>query len=218
MFSHEAVTDSLRPQGLQNVTLPCSSPSPGVCSNSCPLNRWCHPIISPSVVPFSSCPQSFSASGSFPMSWPFTSGGQSIGASASVLPVNSQSWFPLGLTGLISLLSKGLSRVFFSTTIRKHQLFNAQPSLWSTLTSLHDYWKHRSFDYIDLSWQWDALLFNVLSRFVTAFLPRSKHLLIWRLQSPSPVIFRAQENKICLCFHIFPHIFVMKWWDQMPWS
>ena len=152
------------------------------------------------------------------MSWPFTSGGQSIGASASVLPVNSQSWFPLGLTGLISLLSKGLSRVFFSTIIRKHQLFNAQLSLWSTLISLHDYWKHRSFDYIDLSWQRDVLLFNVLSRFVTAFLPRSKHLLISRLQSPSPVIFGAQENKICLCFHIFPRIFAMKWWDQMPWS
>ena len=107
------------------------SGSPGVCSNSCPLSQWCHPTISSSVVPFSSCPQSFPASGSFPVSQTFASGGQSIGASASVLPMNSQGWFPLGLTGLISLLSKGLSRVFFSTTIRKHQFFGTQPSLSS---------------------------------------------------------------------------------------
>ena len=97
---------------------------------SCPLSRWCHPTISSSVTPFS-CPQSFPASWSFPMSQLFTSGGQSIGASASVLPINIQGWFPLGWTDLISLLSKGLSRVFSSTTVQKHQFFNTHPSLWT---------------------------------------------------------------------------------------
>ena len=102
-------------------------------SNSCPLSQWCHPTILSSVAPFSSCPQSFPASGSFPMSLLFASGGQSIGASVSapVLPMNTQGWFPLGLTEWISLLSKGLSRVFSSTIVQKHQFFSAQPSLWS---------------------------------------------------------------------------------------
>ena len=109
------------PHGLQHARLPCPSPSPRAWSNSCPLSWWCHPAISSAVVHLSSCLQSFSASGSFPMSWLFISGGQSIGVSAlaSVLPVNIQEWFPLGLTGLISLLSKGLSRVFLSTTVQK---------------------------------------------------------------------------------------------------
>ena len=110
-------------------TLPCPSPSPGLCSNSCPLSRWCHPTISSSVVPVSSCLQSFPVSGSSQMSQFFSSGSQSIGASASasVLPMNIQGWFPLGWTGLI-LQSKGLSRVFSSTTVWKHQFFSAQPS------------------------------------------------------------------------------------------
>ena len=113
--------------------LPCPSSTPGACSNSCPLSQWYHPTISSSVIPFSFCPQSFPASRSFPMNRLFTSGGQSIGASASasVLPVNIQDWFPLGLTGLISLLSKELSRVFSSTTMQKHQFFGVHPSLWS---------------------------------------------------------------------------------------
>ena len=103
------------------------------CSNSCPLSQWSLPTISSSVVPFSSCLQCFPASGSFLMSWLFVSGGQIIGASASasVLPVNIQDWFPLGWTGLISLQSKELSRVFYNTTVQKHQFFNVQPSLWS---------------------------------------------------------------------------------------
>ena len=119
--------------GLQHARLPRPSPSPRVYSNSCPLSRWCHPTISSSVVPFTFCLQSFPASGSFPMSQFFTSGGRSIGvsASASVLPMNIQGWFPLGLTGLISLQSKGISKVFFSTIVRKHQFFGSQPSLWS---------------------------------------------------------------------------------------
>ena len=111
----------------------CPSPSPRACSNSWPLSRWCHPTISFSVVPFSFCLQSFPASGSFSMIWLFTSGDQRIGASASasVLPMNIQDWFPLGWTGWISLQSKGLSRVFSNTTVQKHNFFSAQPSLWS---------------------------------------------------------------------------------------
>ena len=117
-------------QCLQYARLPCPSLSPGVWSNSYPLSQWCHPATSFSVAPFLSCPQSFPPSGSFLVSQPFATGGQSIGASTSVLPMNIQGWFPLGLTGLI-LQSKGLSRVFSSTTIWKHQFFSAQPSLWS---------------------------------------------------------------------------------------
>ena len=111
----------------------CPSLSPRVCSNSYPLSQWCHPTICSSVAPFSFCLQSFPASGSFPMSQLFTSGGQSIGVSAlaSALPMNIQGWFPLGLIGLISLQSKGLSRVFSSTTVWKHQFFNTLPFLWS---------------------------------------------------------------------------------------
>ena len=132
-FSHSVVSDSLWSHGLQHARPPCPSLTPGVYSNSRLLSQWCHPTISSSVTPFSSCLQSFPASGSFPMSQVFASGGQSIGASASasVLPMTIQDWFPLGLTGLITLLSKGLSRVFSSTTVWKHQLFSAQPSLWS---------------------------------------------------------------------------------------
>ena len=128
--------------------LPCPSPAPGVCSNSCPLNWWYCPTISSSVIPFSSCLQFFLASGSFPVSWIFASGSQSIGASASasasVLPVNIQDWFPLGLTGLILLQSKGLSRIFSSTTTWRHQFFGGQPFYGLTLTSTHDYWKNQS--------------------------------------------------------------------------
>ena len=129
-FSHSVLSNSLWPHGLQHTRLPCPSPTPGAYSNSCPLSWWSHPIISSSVVPFSSCLQSFPASGFFPMSQFFTSGGQSVGisASASVLPMNIQGWFPLGLTGLISLQFKGLSRVFANTTVQKHQFFSAQPS------------------------------------------------------------------------------------------
>ena len=116
-FSCSVVSDSLWPLELQHTRPPCPSPTPGVYSNSCPLSWWCHPTISSSVIPFSSHLQSLPASGSFPMSQSFTAGGQSIGASASILPMNIQDWFILGLTGLISLQSKGLSRVFSSTTV-----------------------------------------------------------------------------------------------------
>ena len=125
------IPNSLWPHGLQHTRLPCPPPTPGAFSNSCPSSRWCHPTISSSVAPFSSCLQSFPASRSFQMSQFFTSGSQSIGvsASASVLPMNIQEWFPLGWTGWISLLSKGLSRVFFNTTFQKHQFFSIYLSL-----------------------------------------------------------------------------------------
>ena len=129
-FSCSVVSDSLQSHGLQYVRPPCPSPTPGVYSNSCPLSQWCHPTISCSLVPFSSCPQSFPTSGSFPMSQFFASGGQSIGvsASASVLPMSIQDWFPLGWTGWISLQSKGLSKVFSNTTFQKHQFFSSKLS------------------------------------------------------------------------------------------
>ena len=122
------MSDSLWPRGLQHARPPCPSPTPRICSNSCPLSRWCHPTISSSVVPFSSCLQSFPASRYFQMSQFFASGGQSVGfsASASVFPMSIQDWFPSGWTGWISLQSKGLSRVFSNTTVQKHQFFSAQ--------------------------------------------------------------------------------------------
>ena len=130
-FSCSVVSDSLRPHEPQHTRPPWPSPTPRVHPNPCPLSRWCHPAISSSVVPFSSCPQSLPAPGSFPMSQLFTWGGQSIGVSApaSVLPMNTQDWSPLGWTGWVSLQFKGLSRVFSNTTVQKHQFFGAQLSL-----------------------------------------------------------------------------------------
>ena len=129
-FSHSVVSDSLWPQESRHTRPPCPSPTPGVYSNSCPSSQRCHPAISSSVVPFFSCLHSFPASGSFPVSQLFTSGSQStvVSASASVLPMNTQDWFPSGWTGWISLQSKGLSRVFSDTTVQKHQFFGAQLS------------------------------------------------------------------------------------------
>ena len=132
-FSHSVMCDSPQPHKLQHNRLPCPSPTPGVHPNPCPLSQCCHPTISSSAIPFSSCPQSFTASGSFLMSQLFASGGQNIGvsASASVLPMNIQDWFPLGWTGWISLQSKGLARVFSNTTVQKHKFFGTQISLQS---------------------------------------------------------------------------------------
>ena len=149
------MSDSLQLYGLQHARLLCPLLFLRVCSNSCPLSRWCYLTISSSATLFSFCLQSFPATRSFPMSRLFASGGQSIGASASasVFPITIQGWFPLGLTGLISLQSNELSRVFCRTTIQKHQFFGTQPSLWPNSTSIHDYWKNHSFDYMDLCWQ-----------------------------------------------------------------
>ena len=129
--SHSVMSDSLWPPELQHTRPPCPSPTPRVHPNPCPLSRWCHPTISSSVVPFSSCSQSFPASGSFQMGELFTSGGQSIGVSAStsVLPINTQDWSPLGWTDWISLQSKGLSRVFANNIVQKRQFFGTQISV-----------------------------------------------------------------------------------------
>ena len=143
------MSDSLQSHGLQHARLPCPSPTPRACSDSCPLSRWCHPTISSSVIPFSSCLQSFPASESFPASQFFASGGQSIRSSASVLPMKIQDWAPLGWTGLSSLQSKGLSRVFSNTTVQKHQFFGTQ-LYGPALTSIHDCWENHSFNYTDL--------------------------------------------------------------------
>ena len=147
--------DPLWPHGPQHTRLSCPSPTPGAYSNSCPSCWWCHPTISSSVVPFSSCLQSFPASGSFPKSQLFASGGQNIGvsASASVFPMNIQHWFPLGWTGWISLKFKGLSRVFSNTTVQKHRFLVLSFLYSPTLTSIHDYWKNHSLDWTYLCWQ-----------------------------------------------------------------
>ena len=146
LFSRSVVSNSLRPHEPQHARPPCPSPTPGVYPNSRPLSRWCHPTISSSVVPFSSCPQSLPASGSFPRSQLFAAGGQSIGVSVStsVLPINTQDWSPLGWTGWISLQSKGLSRVFskpqFKASILRSAFFIVQ------LSHPHDHWKNHSLD------------------------------------------------------------------------
>ena len=198
----------------------CSTPdfpvlhlSPGVCSNSCPLSQLCRPTISSSFVPFSSCLQSFPASGSFLVSWLFASGGQSIGASAPVLPMSIQGWFPLGLASLISLQSKGLK------SLLQHHSSKAsffQRSAFFMVQLSHPYVTTRRMT----TWTFVrcviSLLFDMLSRFVIAFLPRSKHLLILWLQSICSD-FVAQENEIQQ-FPLFPYLFAIKWWDQMPWS
>ena len=158
-FSHSVTSDSLWPHGLQHTRPPCPSPTPGVYPNSCLLSSWCHPTISSSVVPFFSCLQSFPASESFTMSWLFASDGQSIGASASisVLPMNTQDWSPLGWTGWISLQSKGLSRVFSSTTVQKHQFFSAEHGV-----GMH-FSKQSHWLYFFLDQTWALMLWNYSS-------------------------------------------------------
>ena len=140
LFSCAVIADSFQPHGLQHATAPCSSPSPKVCLSSCPLHRWWHLVISSSDAIFSFCPQSFPASGTFPMSQLFRLGDQNSGASTSVLPVNIQGWSPLRLTGLISLLSKGLSGVFPSPTVQRHQFFSTWHSLWPSSQNCTDLW------------------------------------------------------------------------------
>ena len=147
-FSRPVVSDSLWPHEPQHTRPPCPSPTPGVHPNPCPLSWWCHPTISSSVVPFSSCPWSFLASVSFPMSQLFAKGGQSIGISAlaSVLPMNTQDWSPLGWTCWISLQSKGLSRVFSNATVQSISSSVVSFLYSPTLTPIHDHWKNHSLD------------------------------------------------------------------------
>ena len=158
LFSHSVVFDSAWPHGLQHARVRCPSPS-GACPNSSPLSQWCHLTISSSISPFSSCPQSFLASESFLMSQLFASSGQSIGASASVLPRNIQGWFSLGLTGLIFLLSKRLSRVFPSTQFESINSSVLSLLYGPALTSAHDYWKNHSFDHKDACQQNNVFAF-----------------------------------------------------------
>ena len=173
------MSNSLRPYELQHARLPCPLLSPGVCSNSCPLSRWCYLTTSSSVVPFSSCPQSFLASGSFQMSWLFASGSHSIEALASILPMNIQAWFPLGLTGWISLQSKGISSLLQYHSLKasnfQHsacfvvQLSHLQMTAGKTIALTIQTFVNKVM----------SLLFNMLSRFVITFLSRSKLLLIF---------------------------------------
>ena len=197
-FSCSVVWDSLWPHGLQLAWSRCPSP------NSCLSCQWCHPTISSSVVPFSSLHQSFPASGCFPVTWFFASGGQSIGVSAlaSVLPMNIQDWFSLGWTGWISLQFRGLSRVFSNTTVQK--FFSTQHSLYSNSQSIHGKTialTRRTFDGKVMS-----LLFNMLSTLVIAFLSRSKCLLISWLQSPSAVILEPPKIKSVTVSTVSPSI------------
>ena len=214
-FSLLVMSNSLWPHGLQHARLPCPSPTPEVYSNSCPLSQWCYSTISFSVVPFFSCLQSFPASGSFPVSQFFASGGQSIGVSAStsVLPMNIQNWFPLGLTGWISLQSKGLWKVSSNTTVQKHQFFSAQFSLWSNTTGL-DYWKKHDFDWQNFVAKVISLLFSMLSKLVITFLSRSKHLLMQLLKSPSAAKLKSKKTNVSL-FWGFP--FYLPWSDGTGW-
>ena len=196
-FSCSAVSNSLQPHESQHARPPCPSPTPGVHPNSCASSRWCYPAISSSVVPFSSCPQSLPASGSFPMSQLFSWGGQSIGVSAlaSVLPMNTQDWSPLGWTGWTSLQSQGLSRVF-SKPLFKSINSSVLSFLHSpTLTSIHDHWKNHSLTRWTFVGKVMSLLLNMLSRLLITFLPRSKRLLISWLQSPSVVILEPPKIK-----------------------
>ena len=195
-FSGSVMSNSVTPW-IAACQASLSITNSGVYSNSCPSSRWCHPAISSSVVPFSSCPQSLPVSGSFPVCQLFTWCGQSTGvsASASILPINTQEWSPLVWTGWISLQSKGLSRVFSNTTVQKHQFFSTQLFYHPTLTSIHDHWKNHSFDQKDLVGKIMSLFFNMLSRLVITFLPRSKRLLISWLQSPSAVILEPRKIK-----------------------
>ena len=183
---------------IEHTRLPCPLLSPRVCSDSCPLSWWCHPTILSSVISFSSCLHSFPASGSFPMSQFFTPGGQSIGvsASASVLPMNIQDWFSLGLTGLISLQSNGLSRIFYNTTVWKASILWSSAFFRVQLSHLY----MTAGKIIALTIQASvgkvvSLLFIILPRLVIAFLPRSKHLLISWVHSPFAVILEPKKIK-----------------------
>ena len=175
-----------------NHSMPGLPPSPalGVCPNSCPLSRWCHLTSSSSVIPFSSCPQSFPTPGSFQMSQLFTSGGQSIGVSAStsVLPMNTQDW-SLGWTGWISLQSKGLSTVFSNTTVQKHQFSHPYMTTGKTIALTRWTFVNKVI----------SLLFNMVSSLVITFLPRNKCLLISWLQSPSAVIMEPPKSYKPIC-------------------
>ena len=202
----------LWPHGLQHTRPPCPSPTPRVYSNSCLLSRWCHLTISSSVVPFSSCLQSFPASASFPVSQFFTSGGQSTGvsASASVLSVNIQDWYPLGWPSWISLQSKGLSRVFSNTIVQNYQFFGTQLSLVQLSHPYMTTGKTIALTRRNFVNKVMSLLFNMLSRLVIAFLPRSKRLLIsWQID--------GEAGETVADFIFLGLQYHCRWWLQ-PWN
>ena len=208
MFSSVA-SDSLRPHELQHARPPCPSPIPRVHRNSCPFSRWCHPIISSSVIPFSARPQSFPASGSFQMSQLFTSGGQNIGvlASTSVLPMNIKDWFPLGWTGWISLQSKGFSKSLLQHHSSKASIFQCSACFIVQLS--YPYMttgKTIALTRQNFVGKVMSLLLNMLSRLVKTFLPRSMHLLISWLQSPSAVILEPPKIKSVTVSIVSPSI------------
>ena len=206
------MSNSLWPHEPQHAKPRCPSPTPGVHPNSCPSSWWRHPTISSSVIPFSSCPQSFQASGSFQMSQLFASGGQIIGVSAStsVLPMNTQDWSPLGWTGWISLQSKGLksllqhhsskASILLRSAFYIVQLSHPYMTAGNTIALMRQAFVGKVI----------SLLFNMLSRLVIIFLPRSKRLLISWLQSTSAVILEPKKNRVSHCFHCFP--------IYLPWS
>ena len=201
--------DSLRPHEPQHTRPPCPSPTPRACSDSCPLSRRCHPTISSSVVRFSSCLQSFPASGSFLTSQFFASGSQSfrVSASASVLPMNIQDWFPLEWTGWISLQSKGLSNESSPTPQFKSINSSVLSFLYGPpLTSIHDYWKTIALTRRSFVGKVMSLLLNTLSRLVISFLPRSKRLSVSWLQSPSAVILEPPKIKSVTVSTVSPSI------------
>ena len=207
-FSHSVVSNSLQPHEPQHAKPPCPSPTPGVYPNPCPLSQWCHPAISSSVIPFSSCPQPFPASWSFQMSQLFTLGGQSTGVSAStaILPMNTQDWSPVGWTGWISLQSKGLSRVLQhhsseASILRHSAFFTVQLSQPYMTTGKTIALTRQTF--VDKVM---SLLFNMLSRLVITFLPRSKWLLITWLQSPSAVTLEPRKIKSTTVSTVSPSI------------
>ena len=210
LFSHSVMIDSFRIHVSQRARIPCPSPSPRVCWNSCPLILWCCPTISCSLPAFSSCLQSFPASGSFPMSQFFTSGGQSIGASASgsVLSVNIQGWFTSGLTGVISLQLKGHSRVL-STALFKS--INSLVSAFFMVELSHPYMATGKNIALTIQTFVDkvmSLIFNMLSRYSFS----SKKQMSFNCMAAVTICsdFGAQENKVCHCFHCFP--------IYLPWS
>jgi len=208
LFSHQVLSDSLWPHGLQHTRLLCLHISPRVSSNSCPLNWWCS-LITSSCFPLLLSPQSFPASESFPMSPLFATGGQSIeaSASASVLPMNIEGWFSLGLTGWIPLQSKELSKE--SCPAPQFNCLVLSLLYGPVITSKNDYWENHCFDYMTFVFKVMSLLFNTLSRFVIDFLPRRK-CLNFTATVTVHIDFGAQENKVFHCFYCFP--------IYMPWS
>ena len=218
-FSCSVMSNSLQPNELQHTRLPCPSPTPRVYSDSCPSSQWCHPAISSSVVPFSSCPQSFPPSGSFQRSQLFSSGVQNIGisASTSVLPMNTQDWSPLmdwldllAVQGtLTSLLQHHSSKasIFWHSAFFTVQLSHLYMTTGKTIALTRWTFVGKVM----------SLIFNMLSRLVITFLPRNKCLLISWLQSPSAVILEPRKINSATVSTV-SHLFAMKWWDWMPWS